>query len=92
LATPSKAVVCEDKARLIRENEEAIERYYQTTMRELERHRATSPTPGYLQLAKSVYDARRFAERAHHALQRHIAKHGCQALMELAEGFEPPTL
>jgi hypothetical protein len=77
MATPSKAAICEEKTRLIRANEEAIERYYQTTMRELERHRATSLTPDYVQLAKAVYDARRFAERAHRALQRHIAKHGC---------------
>ena len=54
----SAAVVCEEKARLLRENDQAINRYHQTALRELERQRATSSTPDYEQLAKAVYDAR----------------------------------
>ncbi len=76
MAAPA-AGVCEEKARLLRENEQAIDQYYQAALRELERHRATSTTPDYQQLAKAVYDARVFAERARRALQRHIAEHGC---------------
>ena len=73
----SVAGVCEEKARLLRGNDQAIDQYYQTALRELERQRATSSTPDYEQLAKAVYDARMFAERARGVLQRHIADHGC---------------
>ena len=76
MAAPA-AGVCEEKARLLRENDQAINRYHQTALRELERQRATSSTPDYEQLAKALYDARVFAERARRALQRHIADHGC---------------
>jgi len=74
---PAVAAVCEEKARLIRESQEAIEHYYRMTRHELEVHRATSPTPDYLELAKAVGEARRFAEQAHHTLQQHITRHGC---------------
>lgn len=77
MAAAPRAVACEEKARLIRENEVAIDDYFQATMRELDRKRATSQKTDYVQLAEAVFNAKRFAERAHLRLQRHIAEHGC---------------
>ncbi len=70
-------IMCEDRARLIQEYKKATGDYLQATRRELERHRATSPTLDYEKLAQAVEEARWFAELAHRALQRHVADHGC---------------
>jgi hypothetical protein len=77
MAGPSPAKLCEEKARLLRENAKAMDDYFQATIRELERRRATYPTMDYEQLAEAVSCAKQFAEQARRALQRHVVSHGC---------------
>ena len=64
-----------------------LERYAKATagydaasVLELERLRGALPTHHYIALRKRVDQARRFADTARQALQRHIAEHRCGSL------------
>jgi hypothetical protein len=77
MAVTAGAAVCDEKARLIRENDKAVDEYVPATLRQLERERATTSTLDYEKLAQAVEEARRFAARARRTLEHHISDHGC---------------
>jgi hypothetical protein len=77
MSATATSAVCQEKARLFREYEQAREKYYEAATQELEGKRSTSQTPDYERLVEGVEAARRFMGFCRRALLRHIAQHGC---------------
>jgi len=70
-------MVCEEKARLVRQHLEAIDKYFEASKRELEQKRPTANTPDYQQLVAAVLESARFVKLCRDAVLRHVAQHGC---------------
>jgi hypothetical protein len=77
MSASATSMVCEEKARLIRQHLEAIDKYFGVTKRELERKRATTNAPDYKHLAEAVVESGRFVKLCRDALLRHVTQHGC---------------
>jgi hypothetical protein len=76
------SVVCEEKARLIRQHLQAIDKYFEASRRELQRKRPAAgtrdnPYLGEAHLGEALVEAGRFVNQCRDALLRHIAQHGC---------------
>jgi hypothetical protein len=71
-----RSVICEEKARLVREFKEATVAFSEA-VKELRRRMGTSPKEEYERLQQIANEARLKSEQAKFSLEQHIDTDGC---------------